>query len=133
MNHYQFAGEGEPPSNVKNNDILAEISNEEARVMATHIISSTIKAALKNDTDEERHFMNERWQETLSLLEPLIASFKAEGSYHLNTPCYKVNKTGENQCQMGSVWTKQSQQIMGGLNISMEVTDTFNLVYEVKI
>lgn len=44
MNHYQFAGDGIPPSNVKNNDITPEITNEQARRSISDILAAHIKS-----------------------------------------------------------------------------------------
>lgn len=46
MNHYQFAGDGNPPSNVRNNDITPEITNEQARGSISDILAAHIKSIL---------------------------------------------------------------------------------------
>jgi hypothetical protein len=44
MNHYQFAGEGVPPSNVQSNDITAEITNEEARENLSYLLAAYLRS-----------------------------------------------------------------------------------------
>ena len=43
MNHYQFAGEGNPPYLVRTNDIVPEITNQEARDRVASLLSSHMK------------------------------------------------------------------------------------------
>ena len=46
LNHYQFAGDGQPPANVVQNDIDPEISNLQAKDQITSIIAAFMKISL---------------------------------------------------------------------------------------
>ncbi len=122
MNHYQFSGQGEPPSFVKQNDIESEISDEDARARVSHIISSFMQIVLNRNTDEEVNTLKAYLNDTKSLVQDLIDAFELESSYHLSQPCLAVD---QRNCTAGSQWTERAQAIMGGLGYSYNTTDAF--------
>ena len=77
VNHMAFAG-GEPSWFVKQRDLKAEVSDEQAQEM----ISKTISAFLEKNIK----LLALISIETESLLEPLITAFEMEGSLHFNRP-----------------------------------------------
>ena len=54
MNHYQFAGEGQPPSPVKQNDITPEITDAEARDQVTSILTSFMKISMSAADENDK-------------------------------------------------------------------------------
>ncbi len=132
MNHYQFAGEGIPPSNVANNDITASITNEQAWEAASDIIASFMHLSLKTSTEKDKEVLVKAQEETNTLVNPLIEAFKLEGSYHFNTPCYTLDKPENTGCTQGSPWSELAQKLMAGPNASLEVTDSFHPVYQIN-
>ena len=127
INHYQFAGDGTPPSNVKSNDIKSEKSDLQARQEIATVISAFMSVSLNNQTTSDIDLLNLYQEKTINLVEPLIQGFELEGSYHLNSPCYL--NTSMN-CTRGSPWSSISQQIMGSSNVSMIVQDEFYSEYK---
>ena len=123
MNHYQFAGEGEPPFLVKQNDIKAEISDDQARDQITSIVNSFMKISLGISNDDDTKLIQNQLNYTNQLVDPIIAAFQLEGYYHFDPPCYKAAQ-GVN-CTKGSPWTRISQQVMGSLNLTVIGNDLF--------
>lgn len=132
MNHYQFAGEGNPPYLVRNNDITPTISNQQARDQTTELIAAFIKATLNISNDKDVSLLSNAVTTTAQLANPLLQAFTEEGSYHFNTPCYTLDKPEGSGCTQGSPWTEISQKLMGGPNATMQVTDSFHPVYQVS-
>lgn len=69
---------------------------------------------------------------TQDLANPLIEGFEQEGSYHFNTPCYQLKNPEGSGCTQGSPWSEFAQKMMGTLNVSMQVTDSFHPVYQIN-
>ena len=160
MNHYQFAGEGVPPSNVQSNDITAEITNEEARENLSYLLAAYLRskfsfylrrtlfiiqfhykqlfqiiillAMLQMNTANDDFLINASVKLSQEMTSPLIDGFLHEGSYHLNTPCYQLQNPVGSGCTQGSPWSEFAQKMMGTLNVSMQVTDSFHPVYQVN-
>ncbi len=122
MNHYQFAGEGEPPSFVKQNDIQAEISNDAAIDQTSLVINAFMQVALGRNADKEIDTLKGHINDTATLVQDLIDAFLYEGSYHLSQPCLA---TGQTNCTSGSTWTQSAQVILGGNEYDINATDTF--------
>ena len=124
MNHYQFAGDGKPPSIIAENDISPEIDNSQARNQITSILSAFMKISLNIGTDDDKRTIDLSIQSTLEVLNPLIDAFLMDGHYPLNAPCY-LDKEYVN-CTVGSQWSTHSQQIMGSnSNCTIIGSDTF--------
>lgn len=128
MNHYQFAGEGNPPLMVRSNDLKAEVSDESARDQITSIVSSFMRINLNAGDDEDKSLLDKYSKSTARLLDPILDALQMEGSYYLNPPCYKNQTAG---CTLGSRWTEIfSQPIMGSTNASVIDLDVFHDVYQ---
>ena len=131
MNHYQFAGEGNPPKLVRDNDLKPLIDDQSARDQITAIVSSFMSLALNSGTDADKSLIGKYFDSSSRLLDPIIDALEMEGSYHLNPPCYQ-NETVIN-CTLGSRWTEMySQRIMGSPNASLIDVDVFHPVYQVN-
>lgn len=128
MNHYQFAGEGNPPKFVVENDLQAEISADQARDQITSITNSFIQVVLNKATVDDAAFIRKSVIQTASLVNPIIRAFQLEGFYHFNPPCY--NKPQKN-CEYGCKFTQLfSQKILAGANYSLNIVDQFWVVYD---
>jgi hypothetical protein len=126
MNHYQFAGEGQPPTLVKQNDITPEITDAEARDQTTSILNSFMKMSMLISDDNDKTLIQNQLSYSSSLLDPLVEAFTMEGNYHMFTPCYKA-KAGEN-CTFGSQWTQLALEIMASPNASVVTKNEFRPV-----
>ncbi len=123
MNHYQFAGEGQPPFLVKQNDIQAEISDSDARDKITSLLVSFMKISMNQADSTDKALIQAQLTYTSSILGPLVDALTLEGYYYFLPPCYK---TSDNKsCTMGTKWSQTSQQIMGSLNYTIQSTDLF--------
>ena len=127
MNHYQFAGEGNPPIIVRLNDIKPLITDQDARNQTTSIINSFMSISLNITSEKDKSILNNYYMTTSKLLDPIIEAFEMEGSYHFIQPC-SLNETNGN-CTSGSKWTElYSQKIMGSENASLIDTDVYHPV-----
>jgi hypothetical protein len=123
MNHYQFAGEGQPPFLVKQNDIQAEISDSDARDKITSLLLSFMKISMNQADAIDKSLIQAQLTYTSSILGPLVDALTLEGYYYFLPPCYK---TSDNKsCTMGTKCSQTSQQIMGSLNYTIQSTDLF--------
>jgi hypothetical protein len=123
MNHYQFAGEGQPPFLVKQNDIQAEISDSDARDKITSLLISFMKISMNQADSTDKALIQTQLTYTSSILSPLVDALTLEGYYYFLPPCYK---TSDNKsCTMGTKWSQTSQQIMGSLNYTIRNIDLF--------
>lgn len=106
INHMAFAG-GEPSWFVKQRDLKAEVSDEQAREM----ISITISAFLEKNVK----LLAQISVETESLLQPLITAFEMEGSLHFNRP--DQTTCSEGHCSVGN---KKLYRIINFINCSFD-------------
>ena len=131
MNHYQFSGEGQPPRNVRNNDLKPEIDDQTARDQITAILSSFMSISLNSGSDQDKALLNKYYDLTSRLVDPIIDALEMEGSYHLIPPCYSAED--KTNCTLGSPWTaKFSQNMMGSNKSNLINTDVFHPVYQVN-
>lgn len=132
MNHYQFAGEGNPPFTVRSNDIKPEITNDEAKDLVASLISSHMKSVLTIANENDKKLLENTLGKTKEIAQPMIEAFLLEGSYHFNTPCYQFDKPEGTGCTEGSQWSEYSQKLMGTLNVNAQVIDSFHPVYQIN-
>ena len=92
VNHYQFAGEGNPPKVVVRNDIKSEISNDAAHDLITNSVKSYMHVALEIDSDADRTILSDYFARTKYMLDPIVSALKYEGFYHFTPPCSKSPK-----------------------------------------
>lgn len=132
VSHMQFAS-GTPPSNVKNNDLKPEVSDDEAHKAIAQTIAAYFVSKLKNDATTLKSMVQTSNDE---FLKPWEDAFQLEGYYHIKPPCYCSSLVcpESDSCRGGSDWVAQNaQRIMAGLNETQEVTvtDNFHRVYTV--
>jgi len=125
MNHYQFAGEGEPPFLVRKNDIQPEISTADAHSQAASIIAAFMDVAMDVPTKADTTLLGEYLKSTVEIFDPIIEALELEAFFI--PPCYDVNK-GEN-CSVSCPWTSVSQQIMASSNVTLVSKDDFEHVW----
>jgi hypothetical protein len=123
MNHYQFSGEGIPPTTIVQNDIDPEIDNSQARDQVTSILVAFMKISLGIQTDDDKRVISAFTDSTAELLNPLINAFLMDGHYALNPPCYLDKRPN---CTIGCPWSEHSQAVMGSnSNATVIGSDTF--------
>jgi len=81
--HMQFSS-GVPSTQVLNNDLIPEISDEEAHSTYGQIISSFMDFRMGKKADILNNFI----KQTEDILNPIIEALQFEGSYHLKPPCF---------------------------------------------
>ena len=114
---------------VRKNDLKPEIDDQTARNQITSIISSFMSVSLNAGTDQDKNLLNQYYDSSSRLLDPILDALAMEGSYKLNPPCY-LNETVVG-CTLGSKWTElYSQPIMGSPNASILNVDVFHPVYQ---
>jgi hypothetical protein len=128
MNHYQFVGEGAPPSFVVKNDIEPEISNAVAMDVTTSLTVAFAHFQLNRFTVQDIELLSEYIQNTITLTEPIIDAFMKEGFYHFKPPC--KNGLQPPNCFAGSSWSVSAQQYMGTVD-SLLVRDEFHNIIEI--
>ena len=125
MNHYQFAGEGQPPKSIEENDFQPEIDNANARSQLTLLIAAFLRVTLKNESQSDQALLQMYLNSTQVLMQPLLDAFIVEGSYNYNPPCCLTRKGVQKEdCTYGSLWSGHSQQVMGS-NVTIIATDRF--------
>jgi hypothetical protein len=125
MNHYQFAGEGQPPFLVKQNDIQAEISDSDARDKITSLLLSFMKISMNQTEDSDKTLIQTQLTYTSSILSPLVDAFLLEGNYHFIPPCYKSNTSN---CNYGSKWITTANSIIATPRVKTFVINEFRPV-----
>jgi len=128
ISHWSFAS-GSLPSNVLNNDLLAEVEQTEAhrQIALAYIgffgkIAKVSKAASAHATIQYD-------------MTPIVESMKLENSYYLRDPCYSqtlINQVRPD-CSKGSPWVEMNgQRIMGGdlpSGVKISTEDNFHRVW----
>ena len=127
MNHMEFAS-GEIPKFVKDNDLQAEISEEEAQEKATYDIGAFLNSIVFPNDDSYRSIVVTRVDESQEFSQPITDALLMEGYEQFLPPCYceAEDEYGGLQygtcvdtpsCNGGVDWTGlYSQVIMAGLN-----------------
>ena len=110
MNHFQFAS-GSMPFAVKERDLKAEISFDQAHSIVATYVAAFISVRLGNSTAEG--ILSQAVQSTGKFVAPLVEAYSLEGSYHFKPPCY--DNTPSSACQVGSPFMPTAASIVGGL------------------
>lgn len=122
MNHFEFAS-GSMPFSVKERDLKAEISFDQAYSIVATYVAAFISARLGNSTAEG--ILRQAVQSTGKFVAPMVDAYSLEGSYHFKPPCYD-NPTSS-ACQVGSPFMPTAASIVGGLKEGMiEDQDEFH-------
>jgi hypothetical protein len=126
MNHMNTAS-GQPSSHIIKNDIQSEINETIAHQQLSIRISDYIDMRLNNQTITP--MLEYNLNQTKIFSQPYLTALNLEGFYHFLPPCY--NKTNDN-CQIGSPWSAYGQNIMSGLNdtVQLNISDEFHIVYK---
>jgi hypothetical protein len=109
MNHYQFSGEGNPPSNVVKNDIKPEVTNEQARDAITDATAAFMHTIL--GSAESMQSLQKYKTFTNDILQPLVDALNQEGFYHFIPPCSQNSNLRPPNCLLSSPWTTAVSQL----------------------
>jgi hypothetical protein len=112
MNHYQFSGEGQPPSNVVKNDIKPEVSNEQARDLITEATTEYFHWVLGSGSEPVSATLSKYKAITNELLDPLVSALNLEGFYHFVPPCSQNSNLKPPKCLLSSPWTTNVSQLL---------------------
>merc|ERR1719453_732971 len=147
MNHMQFAS-GIPPSFVEDNDLQAEITEEEAHEQVVNDVAPFLGSLVYPSDVDYVNTVTARVEESTAFIQPLTDAFMMEGYEQFLPPCYceTEDEYGGLQygtcvdtpsCNGGVTWTEQySQVIMGGLNdprvagLEIQAVDSIHFVTE---
>ena len=128
----QFSS-GTPTSFVKDNDLIPQISEDEAHISFAKAISGFIDSKIGNQSN----YLDQKVKDTSAILELILSGLRMEGSYHLKPPCFDYDLINKIRpiCTHGSPWVETAQKIMDGLSgkmsFDMKVDDNFHRVYSV--
>lgn len=147
MNHMQFAA-GTPPKFVADNDLKAEISEDEAhKRVAEDVVQflSALESTVSAVSEASWRRVSDRVQESTKFTQPIVDAFKMEGYFQYLPPCYCETKdeygyseygTCESTaaCNGGTPWTGQyAQPLMGAYKgLTIKATDSIHIVTEEK-
>ncbi|CAE7262400.1 unnamed protein product [Symbiodinium pilosum] len=97
VDHWSFSS-GDRPSNVKKNDIQAEVTVEEGHAMIGEVIADYMSSLFGSDAEKAAAGAKivEAVKKTGELVEPILAAMHLEGYHNLNPPCnsdYPTNPT----------------------------------------
>ena len=97
LNHWSFSS-GPLPSNVRKNDIQAEVSVEDGHAMIGEVVSDYMSSLFGSDSERAAAGQKivDAVKKTGEMLDPVTAALQLEGYHHLNPPCnsdYPTNPT----------------------------------------
>lgn len=127
MSHMQFAS-GNIPDLVAHRDLIPEISYEQAHeAVANDFIKFAFPLLQTDSIYPSFNALDERQQQSLSLMQPLIDALNLEGYHQFKPPCYCETKdefggleygtcAEKKHCWGASKWTETASAIMGGGN-----------------
>lgn len=126
MNHMDPAS-GIPTPSILRNDTPSEIGEAVAHQQLAIRVCDYMSMRLQNQTITP--ILVYDFKQTKIFSQPYLDALNLEGSYHILSPCY--NKT-ESKCQTGSPWSSYVQQIISGLNdtIQLNISDQFDVFDE---
>jgi hypothetical protein len=110
MNHFHFAS-GSMPLLVRERDLKAEISFDEAHTTVAMYISAFISVHLGNTSSLA--LIDKGVSSTGGFLQPLLTAYLLEASYHFKPPCY--DNPPSSACVVGSPWTPTAVSMVAGL------------------
>ena len=147
MNHMLFAS-GEAPKFVADNDLHAEISEDEAHSRVASDVSQFFIALESGDKAEAAwRNLGNRVGESTKFVQPIVDALLMEGYFQFLPPCYcETNDeygspqhgtcVSQPSCNGGTPWTGlYAQPIMGGGGkdgLKIEATDSIHIVTEEK-
>ncbi|CAM9266739.1 unnamed protein product [Ectocarpus fasciculatus] len=147
MNHMQFAS-GEVPTFVLENDLQAEVSEEEAQAMAVADMTSFMGSILFPQDASYAQTLQKRVQESTEFTQPIVDALLMESYEQFLPGCYCETEDEYGYLQYGTCastpscvggvrWTDEhAQRLMGGLDdarvvgLDMTVADSIHLVTE---
>jgi hypothetical protein len=126
MNHMNTAS-GPPSSHIIKNDIQSEINETIAHEQLSLRMCDYINMRLNNQTMTS--MLEYNLNQTKLFSQPYLNALNLEGFYHFLPPC--DNKINDN-CQLGSQWSAYGQNVMSGLNdtVQLNISDQFHVVYK---
>lgn len=88
LNHWSFSS-GDLPSNVKKNDIRAEVSVEAGHAMIGQVVSDYFTSLFGSGSIKQaaQQKIVDAVKKTGEILDPLLAAMHLEGYHYLNPPC----------------------------------------------
>lgn len=139
-NHMQFAS-GAPPSNVRKNDLAAEISEASAHAAIAEAAADFIVLhAASSDASQTANAQKgaaARQKATSDFMAPIIAAYELEGSRRFNMP-NQVGGYGEKTCSKGlcssnSPWAPEAQKLIStppveSAKLKLKVTNSYVLL-----
>lgn len=154
VNHMQFSS-GTPPSNVKNNDLAPEVSDEDAWDMAavaiTDFMNIQLNLASSSAVAASKSNMQKAVSTTGTFAAPLIKAFEFEGHIHYKPPCnsdfpmpecpyyprYPSGQKGDTPqvgCTCGTSFVEEiAQSSMAGLpDVKVTTTDAIHPVSDIN-
>ncbi|CDW91318.1 UNKNOWN [Stylonychia lemnae] len=131
FSHWRFSS-GALPSNVLNNDLQAEISEEEAHYQVASAITGFIGKLIGNSRAARVAATS------VFDIKPLVEAMKLENSYYIRDACYSQTLINQERpdCSKGSPWVQaNAQRIMGGdlpSGVKLSGDDNFHRVWTVN-
>lgn len=139
-NHMQFAS-GDPPSNVRKNDLLSEVSEASAHSAIAEASADFIVlhcgSADASQAESSKAAAAARQKVTADFMAPVIAAYELEGSRRFNSP-QQVGGYGEKSCVKGqcpdnSPWAPEAQKLIStesvqAAGLSLEVSNAYVLL-----
>jgi hypothetical protein len=128
FSHWRFSS-GALPSNVLNNDLVAEITEDEAHYQSALAIIGFIGKIVGN------HKASQVAPTQVYDIKPMVEAMKLENSYYIRDACYSqtlINQVRPD-CSKGSPWIEaNAQRIMGGQlpsGVKLSTEDNFHRVW----
>lgn len=138
VTHMQFAS-GEPPDNVRNRDLLPEVSYDEAHALIAADAVAFLSSQLSPRSEKGSQKLLQRVQETREFVQPIITALQLEGYHNFLPPCLCPDDTCVSiagNCTGGCPFTatvSQATMAVGGLEgLTVDNTDSFHDVWETE-
>jgi len=143
MNHMEFAS-GEAPEFVKQSDLQAEVSEDDAQAMVVKDVAAFLGSIVYNSADYSS-FISQRVAESTQFVQPIVDGLLMEGYEQFLPACYCETEdeygyprfgtcVSTPACNGGVRWTAEySQPLMGALSdrgVRVVATDSIHRVTE---